>query len=152
MGSTVRGIIIGACLAGGFSLLSAIVQIIAGERRENHNQDHERKLRNMDYRRQVYVNFTTAAGELRHVKDVKDANRVLDELGVALATMRIVSTDAVITAADDYYGRARMRIKSKYDSTDADRIAVAAQEDAGWFHRSLTEFIEAARREDQKGG
>ncbi|MCA1667790.1 MAG: hypothetical protein LC793_10460 [Thermomicrobia bacterium] len=103
MGSTVRGIIIGACLGGGFTLASAIVQIIAAERRENRNRQHQEKQRLNDKRIEAYAELMAAVwlipadgeGDDRVIDRAKTRIRFANALGV----VRLVASTPVFETA-----------------------------------------------------
>jgi len=113
---------------------------------EDRKRQHERILRNRDYRRQVYVNFITATGSRNATKGAGEASQLVRQLGVALATMRITSTDPVIDTAQRVFDIVRGYFVGIYDGNEMDRYYTVVLEDVSGFREALDTFIAAARR------
>jgi hypothetical protein len=117
---------------------------------EDRKRQHERLLRNRDYRRNVYVMFITLASSREVLDGLPEANERLRELGVALATMRITSSKRVMDAAYQVYDAASKYIDSARSANPMDHF-YSAVADAPGMRLALDSFIEAARQEDDEG-
>ncbi len=126
-----------------------LVGIIAVAVNEHLKRRADRKVRDRDYRRKVYVNFVTATGSRQAVNNQSEANQLIRELGVALATMRITSTPPVINTAQCVYDIVRAYLHGIFIGNDINRYYTIVLEDASGFKDALDAFIAAARREDE---
>jgi hypothetical protein len=115
---------------------------------EDRKRQHERMLRTRDYRRQVYVNLVTATGKRDAPSNQAQAQHLARELGVALATMRITSTQPVTDAAQPVYDMVWDHLHRMHDGNEKDRLYAVQMWDSERYRNAIDAFIEAARRED----